>query len=93
MKKEVLITKGLTEEQANYVLELYNTEIKDYVPKADYDLVNSKVETLENTVNGIWVSIKDAGDVINAGYMVESCTHTFENGRHTMKLELSERSD
>ena len=50
MKKEVLITKGLTEEQANYVLELYNTEIKDYVPKADYDLVNSKVETLENTV-------------------------------------------
>lgn len=50
LKKEVLITKGLTEEQANYVLELYNTEIKDYVPKADYDLVNSKVETLENTV-------------------------------------------
>ena len=50
MKKEVLITKGLTEEQANYVLELYNTEIKDYVPKADYDLVNSKVETPENTV-------------------------------------------
>ena len=37
---------------------------------------------------GVWVNIKDVGEEINAGFVVESCTHTFENGRFTMKLEL-----
>ena len=37
---------------------------------------------------GVWVNIKDVGEEINAGFGVESCTHTFGNGRFTMKLEL-----
>lgn len=37
---------------------------------------------------GIWVQIQDAGEVINTGAMVESCTHTFKNNEHTMKLEI-----
>ncbi len=37
---------------------------------------------------GIWVKIDDVGESIDKGAMVESCTHTFKNGEHTMKLEL-----
>lgn len=51
MKKEDLISKGLSEEQAKAVLELYNTEIKDYVPKADFDSANSEIAALKGTVN------------------------------------------
>lgn len=50
MKKELLIEKGLTEEQANAVLEIYNAVIKDYVLKADYDTVKGQIATLETTV-------------------------------------------
>lgn len=38
---------------------------------------------------GIWVQIDDVGEAINVGAMVESCTHTFKNGEHTMKLEIT----
>lgn len=50
MKKEDLIAKGLTEEQAKVVLELYDTEIKDYVPKVDFDNDNSEINTLKSTI-------------------------------------------
>lgn len=79
-------TEGQIAEVANKMLNIYNRAKKTFTIEDD------GVAELR-AGNGIWVSIKDAGDVINAGYMVESCTHTFENGRHTMKLELAERGD
>lgn len=51
MKKEDLIAKGLSEEQAKAVLELYNTEIKDYVPKVDIDNANNEITALKDTIN------------------------------------------
>lgn len=66
MKKEDLITKGLTEEQAKAVLELYNTEIKDYVPKADLDSANSENAVLKDVIkdrdNQLTAIKKSVGD-------------------------------
>lgn len=50
LKKEDLIAKGLSEEQAKAVLELYNEEIKAYVPKADLDNANSENAALKSTI-------------------------------------------
>lgn len=79
-------TEGQIAEVADRMLNIYNRV------KKTFSIEDSGVPELR-AGNGIWVSIKDTGEVINAGYTVESCTHTFENGRHTMKLELAERSD
>lgn len=66
MKKEDLIAKGLTEEQAKAVLELYNTEIKDYVPKADLDSANSENAVLKDIIkdrdNQLTAIKKSVGD-------------------------------
>ncbi|MDO4301554.1 MAG: phage scaffolding protein [Clostridia bacterium] len=66
MKKEDLIAKGLSEEQAKAVLELYDTEIKDYVPKADYyNAVKEKenaaeqLEAANNTIADLKKENKD----------------------------------
>lgn len=50
LKKEDLIAKGLSEEQAEAVLEIYNTEIKEYVPKADYDSANRDNNALKDII-------------------------------------------
>lgn len=47
MKKEDLIAKGLSEEQAEAILELYNQEINNFVSKADYDALNEQLGSLE----------------------------------------------
>lgn len=49
MKKDELIAKGLSDEQAKAVLELYDTEIKEYVPKTELD--NAKNENSALTEN------------------------------------------
>lgn len=79
-------TEGQVAEVANRMLGIYNRV------KKTFSVEDSGVPELR-AGNGVWVSIKDTGDVINGGYVIESCTHTFENGRHTMKLELAERGD
>lgn len=79
-------TEGQIKELSDRMLKIYNRT------NHTFSVEDKGVPELR-AGNGVWVSIKDAGDVINAGYMVESCTHTFENGTHTMKLELAERGD
>lgn len=66
MKKEDLISKGLSEEQAKAVLDIYNAEIKEYVPKADLDNVNSENAALKSTIkdrdNQLTAIKKSVGD-------------------------------
>lgn len=50
MKKEQLIEKGLSEEQAKDVLALYTEEMKGFVPKTQYDEVNTAKGQLETQV-------------------------------------------
>lgn len=61
MKKELLIEKGLTDEQAEAVLKIYNEVIKDYVPKTDYDAAKGQIDTLEKTVKDRDKQLKDIG--------------------------------
>ena len=50
MKKEELIAKGLTEEQAKAVMEIYTEEMKGYIPKSRFDEVNTAKTDLEKQV-------------------------------------------
>ncbi len=59
MKKEELIAKGLSEEQVKVVLDMYNTEIKEYVPKSELEAVQGQIKTLESTVNKRDKQLKD----------------------------------
>ena len=42
MKKEELVAKGLSEEQAQAVMDIWNETIKGFVPKERFDEVNGK---------------------------------------------------
>ena len=50
MKKEELIEKGLTEDQAKAVMEIYTEEMKGYIPKSRFDEVNTAKADLEKQV-------------------------------------------
>ena len=76
-------TENQIQDLCDRTLALYNRKEKELF----------SIERCRATQNvragvGVWVNIKDVGEEINAGFVVESCTHTFENGRFTMKLEL-----
>ena len=50
MKKEELIAKGLTEEQAKAVMDIYIEEMKGFIPKSRFDEVNTAKADLEKQV-------------------------------------------
>lgn len=50
MKKEELIAKGLTEEQAKTVMDIYTEEMKGLIPKSRFDEVNTAKADLEKQV-------------------------------------------
>ena len=51
MKKEELIAKGLTEEQAKAVMDIYTEEMKGFIPKSRFDEVNTAKADLEKQVD------------------------------------------
>ena len=50
MKKEELTAKGLTEEQARAVMDIYTEEMKGMIPKSRFDEVNTAKADLEKQV-------------------------------------------
>lgn len=51
MNKEELLKLGLTEEQANKVLEANTEQLKGFIPKARFDEVNNSKKQLEKDLN------------------------------------------
>lgn len=50
MKKEELVAKGLTEEQAQAVLDVWNETMKGFVPKERFDEINGKLKEANTTI-------------------------------------------
>jgi len=59
MKKEDLVAKGLTEEQAQAVLDVWNETIKGFVPKERFDEVNGKLKEANATIDTLKKSNAD----------------------------------
>lgn len=59
MKKEQLIEKGLSEEQVKAVLSLYTEEIKNFVPKTQFNELNTAKGQLEAQVADRDKQLKD----------------------------------
>lgn len=59
MKKEELVAKGLSEEQAQAVMDIWNETIKGFVPKEWFDEVNGKLKEANTTIDTLKKSNAD----------------------------------
>ncbi len=59
MKKEELVAKGLSEEQAQAVMDIWNESIKGFVPKERFDEVNGKLKEANTTIDTLKKSNAD----------------------------------
>ena len=50
MKKEDLVSKGLTEEHAQIAVDLWNEAMKGFVPKERLDEVSGKLKEANTTI-------------------------------------------
>lgn len=59
MKKEELVAKGLSEEQTQAVMDIWNETIKGFVPKERFDEVNGKLKEANTTIDTLKKSNAD----------------------------------
>ena len=59
MKKEELVAKGLSEEQAQAVMDIWNETIKGFVPKERFDEVDGKLKEANTTIDTLKKSNAD----------------------------------
>lgn len=59
MKKEELVAKGLSEEQAQAVMDIWNETIKGFVPKERFDEVNGRLKEANTTIDTLKKSNAD----------------------------------
>ena len=59
MKKEELVAKGLSEEQAQAVMDIWNETIKGFVPRERFDEVNGKLKEANTTIDTLKKSNAD----------------------------------
>lgn len=62
MKKEDLIAKGLTDDQAQIAVDAWNEAIKGFIPKSRFDEVNTAKADLEGQVKDRDKQLKDLKD-------------------------------
>lgn len=63
MKKEELVAKGLSEEQTQAVMDIWNETIKGFVPKERFDEVNGKLKEANTTIDTLKKSNADNGEL------------------------------
>lgn len=94
MKKEDLIAKGLSEEQAKAVLEIYDEKIKDYVPKIELDNANSEIASLKDTVKERDKQLKqikeNAGDNEDLKKQIEKLEADNKTAAENYKAEIKQ---
>ncbi len=90
MTKEQLVSLGLTEEQAQTVAEASVTELKGYVPKADYTALETTKQSLETQLASIEKSVKSL--VKDAkGSTLEEKVQDFQTGIETEKANAEKQ--
>lgn len=63
MKKEDLVAKGLTEEQAKSVIDLWNEGMKGLIPKGQLDEVSGKLKEANATIETLKKNNADNGEL------------------------------
>ncbi|SHH54877.1 Phage minor structural protein GP20 [Caloranaerobacter azorensis DSM 13643] len=71
MTKEQLIEMGLTEEQAEKVLEAHKEELKGFIPKARFDEVNETKKELEQQIKERDKQLKELQDKVKGNEELE----------------------
>lgn len=102
MKKEDLIKLGLTEEQADKVLEANSEQLKGFIPKHRFDEVNNTKKELENQISDrdkqleeLKKSNKDNEELQNTIKQLQEDNKTAQEEYHTnlSKIKLDNAVD
>lgn len=91
MKKEDLVAKGLTEEQAQIAVDAWNEEIKGYIPKNRFDEVNTAKGDLEKQVKDRDAQLKDLKDSTKDSEALQTKITELETANKQTKADYESR--
>ena len=91
MKKEELIAKGLTEEQARDVMDIYTEEMKGFIPKSRFDEVNTAKADLEKQVADRDKQLKTLKDEAKDNEALQTKITELENANKATKKEYEDK--
>lgn len=91
MKKEDLIAKGLTDEQAQIAVDAWNDAIKGYIPKSRFDEVNTAKADLEKQVKDRDTQLKDLKDAAKDSESLQAKITELETANKQTKADYEGR--
>lgn len=91
MKKEDLIAKGLTDEQAQIAVDAWNEAIKGYIPKSRFDEVNTAKADLEGQVKDRDKQLKDLKDAAKDSEALQTKIAQLEETNNQTKTDYEGR--
>lgn len=91
MKKEDLIAKGLTDEQAQIAVDAWNDAIKGYIPKSRFDEVNTAKTDLEKQVKDRDTQLKDLKDAAKDSESLQTKITELETANKQTKADYEGR--
>lgn len=85
MKKEDLIALGLTEEQAQKVVDIHSETLKGFIPKTRFDEVNETKKDLEQQIKDRDKQLKDLGEKVKGNEDAEKTIQQLQETNKTTK--------
>ena len=85
MKKEQLLELGLTEEQADKVLNLHKEVLAGFIPKARFDEVNDAKKDLENQLKDRDKQLKDLQEKVKGNEELEKTIKELQEANKATK--------
>lgn len=85
MKREQLLELGLTEEQAQKVIDAYTEEMKGFIPKARFDEVNDAKKELEQQIKERDKQLKELAEKVRGNEELEKQIKELQEVNKTTK--------
>lgn len=91
MNKEQLIEQGLSEEQADKVLEMHSETLKGFIPKTRFDEVNETKKDLEKQIEERDTQLKNLNNKVKGNEELEETIKELQEINKTTKEEYETR--
>jgi uncharacterized protein YeeX (DUF496 family) len=91
MKKEQLLELGLTEEQADKVLNLHKEVLSGFIPKARFDEVNETKKDLEQQIRDRDKQLKDLQEKVKGNEELEKTIKELQEANKATKEQYEDK--
>lgn len=91
MKKEELIEKGLSDEHAQAVIDIYTEEMKGYIPKTRFDEVNNTKKELESQITDRDKQLKDLKGKVGDNEQLKTEIEKLQNENKQTKADYESK--